>query len=146
MFNGVFITATEPGSVTSKDGTVSFCGRYDYVEYTTENRSILFLGEDNTLYFPQPSGATNPSIGACRAYFALNNGITAGDLPTSPAPVRGFVLNFGEGATGIDFKTTDFTDYTDGADAWYDLSGRRLSGRPTASGLYINNGKKIVIK
>jgi len=26
------------------------------------------------------------------------------------------------------------------------MSGRKLSGKPTASGIYINNGKKIVIK
>ena len=29
---------------------------------------------------------------------------------------------------------------------WYDLSGRSLSGRPAAKGIYIHNGKKMVIK
>ena len=29
---------------------------------------------------------------------------------------------------------------------WYDLQGRRLDSKPTKKGLYINNGKKIVIK
>ena len=29
---------------------------------------------------------------------------------------------------------------------WYDMSGHKLSGKPTKKGLYINNGKKIVIK
>ena len=32
------------------------------------------------------------------------------------------------------------------AGAWYDLNGRRLSGKPTAKGLYIVNGRKVVIK
>ena len=32
------------------------------------------------------------------------------------------------------------------ADAWYSLDGRRLSGKPTKKGLYINNGKKVAIK
>mgnify|MGYP007092203692 FL=1 len=31
-------------------------------------------------------------------------------------------------------------------DSWYDLSGRKLGSKPTKSGLYIMNGKKIVIK
>ena len=31
-------------------------------------------------------------------------------------------------------------------DIYYDLSGRLLQGKPTKKGLYINNGKKIVIK
>ena len=32
------------------------------------------------------------------------------------------------------------------SEAWYTLDGVRLSGKPTKNGLYINNGKKIVIK
>lgn len=31
-------------------------------------------------------------------------------------------------------------------DGWYTLDGNRLSGKPSAKGVYINNGKKIVIK
>ena len=30
--------------------------------------------------------------------------------------------------------------------AWYDLSGRRLADKPTQRGIYINNGRKLVIK
>lgn len=29
---------------------------------------------------------------------------------------------------------------------WYTLDGRRLSGKPTAKGIYINNGQKVIIK
>lgn len=46
--------------------------------------------------------------------------------------------------TGI--TTTNFTNYTNAADAWYSLDGRRLSGKPTKRGMYLNNGKKIIIK
>ena len=31
-------------------------------------------------------------------------------------------------------------------DNWYDLSGRKLNGMPTRPGIYINNGRKIVVK
>ena len=31
-------------------------------------------------------------------------------------------------------------------DEWYSLDGRKLSGKPTKKGLYIRNGKKIVVK
>ena len=34
----------------------------------------------------------------------------------------------------------------DDSAAWYDLSGRRLSGKPAQKGLYIHNGKKYVNK
>ena len=30
-------------------------------------------------------------------------------------------------------------------DNWYDLSGRKLQGRPTEKGVYIRNGKKVVV-
>jgi len=33
-----------------------------------------------------------------------------------------------------------------GADDWYDLQGRKLSGKPSKKGLYINNGKKVIVK
>ena len=29
---------------------------------------------------------------------------------------------------------------------WYDMNGHKLSGKPTKKGIYINNGKKVVIK
>ena len=32
------------------------------------------------------------------------------------------------------------------AGVWYDLNGKRLSGKPTQKGLYIKNGKKVVFK
>ncbi|MBP5714820.1 MAG: InlB B-repeat-containing protein [Prevotella sp.] len=47
-------------------------------------------------------------------------------------------------ATGI--TTTNLTNFTNAADAWYSLDGRRLSGQPTKKGMYLNNGKKIIIK
>ena len=33
-----------------------------------------------------------------------------------------------------------------GSDAWYTIDGRKLSGKPTRAGVYINNGKKVAIK
>lgn len=33
-----------------------------------------------------------------------------------------------------------------GDDAWYTLDGRRLNGKPTRKGMYIANGKKIIIR
>jgi hypothetical protein len=113
----------------------AFKGTYKKITYTTENQSILLLGDKDNLYYPQPTGGSNPSIGAFRAYFELN----------SSASARAFVLNFGEGETTGILSTTNLTNDTN-SDAWYDLSGRRLSSKPTQSGLYLNNGRKVVIK
>lgn len=54
---------------------------------------------------------------------------------------RQFTLVFDSEATGI--KTTDCTDYTDSV--WYDLNGRKVAA-PMKKGLYIMNGKKVVVK
>ena len=43
----------------------------------------------------------------------------------------------------IDTKTGEMTF---DSEAWYTLDGVRLSGKPSTKGIYINNGKKIVIK
>jgi hypothetical protein len=83
------------------------------------------------------------TVGSCRAVFQLN-GITAGD---QPAGARSFVLNLGDGeTTGIQevIGVNEVGEVSD--DSWYSLDGRRLSGRPTAKGLYIVNGKKMFIK
>lgn len=135
VFNDVTITATSP--IADTFGQVSFVGTFAKQTFEAENRSVLLLGAANTLYWPQPSGGEIPSIGAFRAYFLLD-GINAGN---SESPVRAFVLNFGEDETnGI-----STTKGTNSNGTWYDLSGRRLSGKPTQHGMYINNGRKVVI-
>ena len=48
--------------------------------------------------------------------------------------------------TGIGEIDTKTGEMTFDSEAWYTLDGVRLSGKPTKKGLYINNGKKIVIK
>ena len=50
---------------------------------------------------------------------------------------NGEVTSIGE----IDTKTGDVT-----FDGWYTIDGVRLSGKPSNSGLYINNGRKVIIK
>ena len=145
MFTNVTITATTPTDITptgsGSDGSVTFKGTFGPHDIggTDGDNTKLYLGNGNKLYWP--SGAK--SINSFRAYFQLNNGITAGNQPNSG--VRAFVLNFdGDEETGI--ATTNYTDSTDSDNAWYDLSGRKLSGKPTTKGLYINKGKMIVIK
>lgn len=113
-----------------------FRGTYYSQTFTEENTNILFLGAGNTLYYPKPDTQANkyPSIGAQRAYFELT--------PTNKA--RSFVLNFDDGkTTGILSTKQNDNGHNN---YWYDLSGRRLSGKPTKKGVYVMNGKKIVIK
>ena len=124
-------TTLANAAVSSEDGKLTFTGTYDYTQYATENRSILFLGAGNTLYYPQ-SGAT---VGAFRAYFQLN-GITAGNITAAR-------LFFGEETQGIVSMEDGRGKMSDG---WYTIDGRKLDGKPVKKGLYIRNGKAVLVK
>ena len=126
VFSGVVIDKTTHDFTSNG---VSFKGTYTYQAFDTENKSILLVGGNN-LYWPQ-SGA---SLGACRAYFQLADGVNASE----------FVLNFGDGET-TNITTTNFTNYTDSG-AWYNMSGRKLLQQPTQKGMYIHGNIKVVIK
>ena len=135
VFTGVTIdnSAEAIARMTQTFTGGAFKGTYEWQEYTAENQSILFLGADNQLFWPKPSGGTKPSIGACRAYFELTTGVSA----------REFVLNFGEETTSL---PQPLQREGSQAGAWFDLSGRKLDGKPTKKGVYIHEGRKVVIK
>ena len=81
---------------------------------------------------------------------ALNDTNPTSQAPSLRSPIEALpdvidiVWQPAVGST-TEITTTDFTDYTD-SDAWYTLSGTRLNGKPSAKGLYIVNGRKVVIK
>ena len=48
--------------------------------------------------------------------------------------------------TAIGSLLTKTGEVTLDGGAWYSLDGRRTEGKPTAKGVYVNNGKKVIIK
>ena len=144
VFSGVTVsdatndydTHTASPAVTT-DERVRFIGTYDQKTIAGEDKSILFLGAGNALYYPsgQNGGVT---IGACRAYFKI------GDDTAQARQLTDFNLNFGEEATGVISIENGKLKIED--DNWYSLDGRKLSGKPSAKGLYIHGGVKVVIK
>ncbi|MBR2184082.1 MAG: DUF285 domain-containing protein [Prevotella sp.] len=61
---------------------------------------------------------------------------------------RAITFSFADDITGvetIDNGQLTIDNYA-GADVWYTINGVKLSGKPTAPGMYINSGKKIIIK
>jgi hypothetical protein len=63
-----------------------------------------------------------------------------GDLPQSISVV---LVNTDGSTTKIGAITPS---YTNEEGVWYSLSGLQLNGKPTKKGLYIHNGKKVVVK
>ena len=58
---------------------------------------------------------------------------------------RSLSISSGEGTTGI-VEAELQKNHEETAGQWYDLSGRKLQGKPSAKGLYIKNGVKVVVK
>ena len=137
VFNGVTIDATERNydNAAEGDARVRFIGTYSSTTFTAADNSILLLGGENKLYYP----AAGAGIGSCRAYFKIGDGDQQARSLTS------FSIDFGEGdnATGIINVSAETRNNADG---WYSLDGRKLVGKPRQNGIYINNGKKVVIK
>lgn len=140
VFKGVNIAPQEVVKVETK--YLDFVGNYDPIVLTADDRSVLYLGASNTLYYPSADVTINPF----RAHFELKGGLTAGDLEDGTNPttqsVRAFQLNIGGGEAGI----REICNPSNPSNSYFTLDGRKLDGAPTAKGLYINNGNKILMK
>ena len=99
----------------------------------------LYLGTDNTLYYP----SSTMTIGSFRAYFQLLGDLTAGEPEPGKQSIRAFNLNFGEEEMAIRLME-DGRGRMD--DAWFTLDGRKLMQTPVAKGIYIRGGRKVMIK
>lgn len=67
---------------------------------------------------------------------------------TALARLTNFNIDFGDGETTTGIISIENGQLTidNSAGGWYSLDGRRLDSKPTKKGVYINNGKKTVIK
>ena len=111
-------------------------GTYSPVSVTANDKSILFLGDANTLYY----STIDRQIRSCRAYFSVPY-----IKEHAGTQARAFALSFdGEETTGVLEVSSNSNEVKD--DAWYSLDGVRLSGKPSQRGMYINKGKKILVK
>ncbi|MBR6885282.1 MAG: hypothetical protein IKN01_06210 [Prevotella sp.] len=89
------------------------------------------------------------NLGANKAYLNLDN------VTSSPAKLVLFSFFDDEEedihngiTTGIEDAThlMDNGQWTTDNAEWYNLNGQKLNGKPTAGGLYIVNGKKVLVK
>ena len=134
MFSDVTIKNTV---TTNEKGVVRFVGTFSPFEIKGENKEMLYMGADNKLYYPNGSMV----IGSCRAYFMLLNGVQADDIINVQSASSKIVVNYEDvETTGIEETRIEKTD-----NAWYTIDGYKVEGKPSKKGLYIHNGRKIMI-
>ena len=92
------------------------------------NQPFSSTGKEYVLYMNEFVKATG-NIPGSRCYLDLS----------SVNPSRG-MYGIGDGSTSI----RELRMENEGRDEWYDLQGRRIE-QPTKAGLYIKNGKKVIV-
>ena len=142
-FDDVTISKTTTPTVTSVVDFVPSLGKTLATGPTgdeSNNKAVLFLAANNKLYNPtvvNDSEQAASFIKGFRAYFQLKDETTS---------AREFVLDFGDGeTTALELVNSDERIENS---KLYDLQGRKLStdNSPLSPGIYIKNGRKIVIK
>jgi hypothetical protein len=165
-FTGIVSTvpATTDGfTLTDADGNDGWTmkGTYTKFAWNADDYGAIFgfASKDKTVdgvavkageFVRAKDGAKVPAFRAYLTYTgdnpalkarAMTRAVTGDALPES-ITVRLIDKSGDVTAIGtLDTRTGEFT-----TDDWYDMSGRRLGGKPTEKGVYINNGKKVIIR
>lgn len=132
VFEGVTITSNPADIVTAPtNGNYAFVGTYSKKDMATDQSEVFITTSGKLSY---PAAGTN-TIKGMRAYIML---------PTT-ANAKAFNLNIGGEATSID--TIDGGLFNGNATI-YNLKGQKMSSdiNGLAKGLYIVNGKKMIVK
>ena len=126
-FAGAEVSKT---AVTVETTAVDFVPTLGLTEVTGDPKEILFIGGGNQLLHPS---SLPDNMKGFRAYFQLKG---------NAASASSFSIDFGDGeTTGIDDVRSQMSDV--GGEV-YNLNGQRVA--QPAKGVYVVNGKKVIIK
>ena len=152
-FENVTIEAGGPSAVTSRDSKVSFVPTYEPFTRSYADRSVLFVGAANTLYYP--SGAGTVSVKTFRAYFQLHgvqmpkdsSGNNDDDddndyIPEGGGNVKPFIIDIEDDATGIEAIDHSPLTIDHSKDTIYNVAGQRIG--KLQKGINIMSGKKVL--
>ena len=159
LTNGGTLCTAEGGNKATESGDWMFRGTYEEVKWTTEPTGIYGFSAQDVAADGISQGqfvkvGSYVRVKPMRCYLEYKNGsanfarrhaaakaATANELPET-ITVRFIGSDGQQTAIGtLDTRTGDIT-----LDGWYDMNGRKLNGKPATNGVYINNGKKVIIK
>ena len=152
-FSGAYTIPAElkAGSTTSNGWT--FKGTFETIEWTTAPTGTYgFAAQDQDgIYQGQFVQVGNyVRIKPMRCY--LENESFAGARGMNraakqlPETIKVRLIGADGTVTGIGTISTKTGEGTIDNDAWYSLDGRRIVGKPSTKGIYVNNGNKVIIK
>ena len=115
----------------------------DEVDYAPE-----FIGTLEATTIAASSENQNNYAFNGKAFVFVKNAIEVGpnkcwiSIPSDISNVKALRIVFGGDATGVN----EVNEVIGINDNWYDLNGRKLNGMTTTKGVYILNGRKVVVK
>lgn len=136
VFYDVTISSTGPTAVLFTGG--QFVGNYSPFAINVDNiDEIVMLASGNRLGYSK-----NPrALSSCRAHFVIPVSKVNGSRAIS-----GYVLNFEDGVTTGIIQMSDSSASPSENGGIFSLDGRRFSNVPSQKGVYVVNGKKVVVK
>ena len=139
-FGSQKIVAADDLSVYAGEGA-KFVGTYATKTVTKDDDAAIWFmnGDEDGWQFIGSSSTATWSIVPFEAYI---------DMSTSSAP-RNIIFYAEEidgSVTAIKGISTDAAAKAKVAEGWYTINGVKLNAAPTQKGIYINNGKKFVVK
>lgn len=140
-FSNVTLKTSEAAEmiVTSSDGNVQIVGTYAPEVLSANNHSNLYVGTEDKILIP----TDHHEVGAFNAYFLLDLGSGLGKPGSKP--LNKIVMNISNKDSVLRvIEITTPTTYEKGM--WYDLQGHKYTTKPTQHGIFILDGKKILIK
>ncbi len=157
--NGSDKISLQTAAGSTKLGSWEFIGTYSPITWTAGHadlgkvygfaaRAYDAEGNDHDVAAGDfVKAAAGASIVAGRAYLkrTVQNGARTRSAATQ-LPDRLKVVLIGANGETTALDGTFVMEQEPSADSeWYDLSGRKLSGKPTKKGMYISNGRKVVV-
>lgn len=153
-FGGAYtIPATLTAGETTSNGW-TFKGTFETIEWTTaptgtygfsaQNQDGISLGQ-----FVQVGDYVRIKPLRCyleNASFAGARGMTRAAAEPLPETIKVRLISANGEVTGIGTISTKTGEGTIDSGAWYSLDGRRIVGKPSVKGIYVNNGNKVIIK
>ena len=162
-FSGTYTIPATIAAGTTTSGDWTFKGTYSTIEWTTAPATPTYgfsaqnVGEDITQGQFVKVG-TYVRIKPMRAYLeytgsdsqfrarALTRAAATDEDETLPETIKVRLIGADGTVTAIGTLHTRTGEVSFDSEAWYTLDGKRLAGQPTQKGIYVNNGKKVVIK
>ena len=128
-FSGTNVSIVPSGTASASGNHYKFCGS----SIGSSLKDVYILNKTGSKFVKKTTSTTVPAF---RGWFS----------PVSISSLSHTSLSIvGPETTGIKTIGSD-ENAGNGTGWWYSIDGRRLTAAPSAPGIYINNGKKIVIK